>query len=226
MHGEYKVIPYLDATCNGPVAKYGERTEQLVHLHQGDLDGACGPYAVLMGLLTLGLVKRDEVATWGAADRRTNVGKLIVRMSQGWSTLFREGTDLSDLTTLLESLFRTDLEVLPFPGSGVACRSFVQKHVLAGNPVILGLQWQDGGHWVLVVGLDSLVEGNEPSLCRFLILDSSTPPATVCPWNGIVDARGSGGRYPYTWWTDGGDGDTKVAFDSAVALVLRSNRRS
>jgi hypothetical protein len=168
-----------------------------------------------MGLLALGLVRRDEVATWGAVDRRTKGGKLIARMSEGGSTLFREGTDLTDLTNLLSEIFRTDLEVIPFSGSGVACRSFVREHIPAGNPVVLGLQWEDDGHWVLVIGLDSSVDGTEREVCRFMVLDSSQPPSPVCPWNGIVDARGSGGRYPYRWWTDA----------AAERQRLRSTRR-
>lgn len=226
MHGEYLVIPGLDAKWNGPVAKDRDGTEQLVHLHQGDLDGACGPYAVLMGLLTLGLVKRNDVTAWGAVERRTNVGKLIARMSEGWSTLFKEGTDLTDLTDLLGGLFRTTLNVIPFSGAGVNCRSFVREQILAGNPVVLGLHWENGGHWVLAVGLDSMVNGTEREVCRFLVLDPSSAPSTVCPWNGIVEARGSGGRYPYTWWTDGRGGETKVAFDSALALSAREGRKT
>lgn len=221
MYNEYRVISVLDATSEGPMAKHQDETEQLVHLHQGDLDGACGPYAVLMGLLALGLVKRDDVTGWGAVDRRTTVGKLIARMSEGHSTLFREGTNLRDLTNLVGEIFRTNLEVIPFDGSGVDCRSFVHKHILAGNPVVLGLQWEDKGHWVLVIGLAVHVDGTERKWCRFLILDPSQLPALVCPWNGIIDTRGGGGRYPYTWWTDGIKRKTKVAFDSAMALVAR-----
>jgi hypothetical protein len=43
MYKEYRVISVLDATCDGPVAIDQDGMEQLVHLHQGDLDGACGP---------------------------------------------------------------------------------------------------------------------------------------------------------------------------------------
>jgi hypothetical protein len=121
------VIPGLDATYSGPIAKDREGTERLVHLHQGHLDGACGPYAVLMGLLTLSLVKRGDVTAWGAVEKRTNVGTLIARMSEGGSPLFKEGIDLTDLTNLVGGKFGTGLQVIPFSLSGAACRHVVDR---------------------------------------------------------------------------------------------------
>lgn len=221
MHGEYWVIPQLDATCHGPVAIDRDGNEQRVHLHQGDLDAACGPYSVFMGLLALGLVKREDVTSWGSVGGRTNVQRLVSRMNESWTTLFKLGSSLTELTELLDGLFRADLDVVPLPAKGTTCRAFVEEHLRAGAPVVLGLSWPNGGHWVLVVGLDLMVDGAEPETCRFLILDPAQPPSTVCPWNGIIDARGSGGRYPYTWWTDGHEGDRKVAFDEALALVAK-----
>ncbi len=56
--------------------------------------------------------------------------------------------------------------------------------------------------------------GGELSLCRILVLDPQEMPSKVSAWNGVVDARGSGGAYPYTWWTK----DRKVKLDQALAL--------
>lgn len=163
----------------------------------------------------------------GGTDRRTKLGKLIAHMSESWSTLFREGTDLADLTNLLRETFRAGLEVDPFSVSGVACRTFVQEQVLAGNPVVLGINWgKTEGHWVLVIGLNLTVDETGREICRFLVLDPGFPPLSASPWNGIIDACSSGGRYPYTWWTDGHGGKTKVVFDSAMALVATTGRKS
>lgn len=218
MHTEYIVIPGIDARNNGPVSTGPAGDEQQVHLRQGDIDGACGPYTVLMALLALGIVDRDVVVGRARLDKRTSVGKLIARMEEGWSTLFRDGTDLTDLGSLLEGLFRTRLVAVPFAGNGTQCRSFVRTHLLEGSPVIVGTRWDDGAHFVLAIGIESAVDDGTVETCRFLVLDPSDPPPSVSPWNGIIDARGSGGRYPYTWWTDGNEGKTKVALETALAL--------
>lgn len=225
MFSEYLIIPGLDVTSGGPIAYGPDGAEQLVHLHQGDMDGACGPYALLMGLLSLGVVRRDDVTSWGAPNKRTSTGKLLARMNRAGSTLFREGTGLNDLNELLRGLFPNDLVVTSFAGSGTECRDFVSAHALAGHPVVLGLHGTEVAHWVLVVGLDCQLEkvnGAKREICRFLVLDPSDPPSAVSPWNGIVDARGSGGQYPYRWWTDGQGGTTKVALDTAIALAPSS----
>lgn len=43
---------------NGPVSA---ASGELVHLRQGDLDGACGPYCLFSALITLGLLQRDDL---------------------------------------------------------------------------------------------------------------------------------------------------------------------
>ena len=58
---EIHVIDLLDATHNGPAAVGPSGEEQEVHLQQGSLDGACGPYSLLMCLLICGLIERSVI---------------------------------------------------------------------------------------------------------------------------------------------------------------------
>ena len=58
-------LDLLDATDDGPMADF-DKEEQEVFLRQGDVDGACGPYCVLMALLTCGVAQRNNVT----AERR------------------------------------------------------------------------------------------------------------------------------------------------------------
>lgn len=222
---EYLVLPHLDATHRGPVRQSGDNEEEadqdLIHLRQGDLDGACGPYCVLMALLILGLADRDTVTVFGLADQRSSIGKLVTRMTEGWGTLFHEGTSLDDLAEMLNGLFRRKLTATTCATSGVECRRFVERSILDGAPVILGISSADVAHWVVVVGLEYWVdEDGGRELSRLLLLDPGDPAPTVSAWNGVLEARGSGGRYPYTWWTAGDGGETKVAFFAAMALLV------
>lgn len=49
--------------------------ENLVALRQGDVDGACGPYSLLMALITQNVLSREEVTDLNIQDGRTRLGK-------------------------------------------------------------------------------------------------------------------------------------------------------
>lgn len=223
---EILVIGLLDATHEGPVSAVradGEDSvvdpdppKQPVALSQGSLDGACGPYCLFMALLICGVVEYARVVAFDPSLRGDKVSKLFDRMSTGFSTLFTEGSDLSDLRKLLRGVFPKVLGIKAHTGGGAATRAFVEEEVRQGRPVILGIDWPGGGHWVVVVGLEyERYDDDSRKLCRFLILDPGDPPPTVCSWNGVIDARGSGGAYPYTWWTADG---RKVKLSTALSM--------
>lgn len=53
------VINPIHATHNGPMAPGPSGLSQEIHLLQGSLDGACGPYSLIMSLLICGVIERD-----------------------------------------------------------------------------------------------------------------------------------------------------------------------
>ena len=79
---------------------------------------------------------------------------------------------------------------------------------------MLGIAWQNGGHWVTVVGLDYAGEGDTKELYRFLVIDPSGNDMQFCSWNGVIQAIGAGGPYPYEWWGN----DAKVKLKDAIAI--------
>jgi len=71
----------------------------LVHLRQGDADGACGPYALMMALLTLGVLERKEITDMNLWDGRSREGKFRnALISHG--ALISSGTNGEDLAIL------------------------------------------------------------------------------------------------------------------------------
>ncbi len=48
-----------------------------VHLRQGDMDGACTVYSLMMGLISIGAIKRDDVENVDKKYGRTSKGRLI-----------------------------------------------------------------------------------------------------------------------------------------------------
>ena len=210
---EIHVIDLIDTTNEGPAAMDTKAEEQQVHLHQGSLDGACGPYCLLMSLLICGLADRTSVLS-SRYSKQTSIGKVLERIHRGQG-LFRDGTSLEELQDLIDGAFTKKLGAEPFKESGVGVKSFVERHINENHPVIMGMEYPGWGHWVVAVGLEYSRESNGTlSLCRILVIDPQEMPSKVSTWNGVVDARGSGGAYPYTWWTK----DRKVKLDQALAI--------
>lgn len=203
------VIGRIDTTGDGPTAPDPDGKEQLVHLAQGALDGACGPYCLFMALLILGVVRRDEIMV-GSSDG-DNIERLFKRLHR-YGPFFRQGTDVTQLKKHLTE-FARHLRVEATESFGTELRAWMEGHVRDDHPVILGIRWGSGAHWVLVVGLE--YESETDQLCRILVLDPGDPAPTVSAWNGVVDARGSGGIYPYTWWTAE---DLKVQMEHGIAI--------
>lgn len=209
------VIDPVKASYLGPVARGPGGEQQAIHLLQGALDGACGPYCLFMALMICGLIDRDTLTLLKPVDGRTSAGRLIAGLEE-YGALFRDGTHLEDLATLLHENFGTRLETEISGVRGAHLRPFIERHVLENHPVILGIDFATSGHWVLVVGLEyeqcaDAEEGGR--LSRFLILDPGEGLSRVCAWNGILEARGSGGPYPYEW-----AGKHRVQLDCAIAL--------
>jgi hypothetical protein len=214
------VIDAIDATHEGPeVPVMGSDDEdQLLHLRQGDIDGACGPYCLFMALMICGVARRDEITGSPVGIHGNSRLAKAFKLMEEYSSLFRHGTDLKDLEKFVNNTYKKNVKAELCHDRGVSLRPFVEEHIKLNHPVILGLDWGAvDGHWVLVIGLEFLVDINgKEILWRYLVLDPSEPPSKVCAWNSVIEATGSGGIYPYVWWKDY---DLKVQFYEGMALI-------
>ena len=98
----FHVICNMTISQCGPVVGY-----ELVHLRQGDMDGACGPYSLMMCLILQGVVRREDVVALNNLDGRTALGKLWNKF-QDFHALFRQGTTLQDIGSLLATFGRIE----------------------------------------------------------------------------------------------------------------------
>ncbi len=208
----------LMPTAKGPSALLRSTgTLQQVHLRQGDMDGACGPYAVIMGLLALGLVDRDEVTGTHRLDGRKRYAKLWRCFSDAKDPLLRRGTDLDELREALEQSFPSLLQVVPAKSRGAGLFKWAQLLIEENVPAIVGFDWQGGGgHAALVVGYECDHEGKTDSL---LLLDPGAAPPRVTVYNATIRNVGRRGTWPYEYMADGES--HLVSLDSAIALRCR-----
>ena len=209
------LLPQIRLTANGPVTKQA-RHWRSVHLTQGNLDGACGPYSVMMALLLLGQLRFDEVTSYGFLfDRTQSKGKLWHMLEKG-PGLLRDGTDLRDLHRLLQRSFGQELCSYPVAGTPEALVQFTVEHLREGRPVLLGLRYAgQGGHWLVIIGCEENEQGH---INKLLVLDSSSTAPSLCAWNAFVDVEAPAKykRYRYQWVN--ASCTTAVTLEDALAI--------
>ncbi|KAA9332689.1 hypothetical protein [Adhaeribacter soli] len=205
------VIDLLETTECGPEAYNENGEKQEVFLNQGSIDGACGPYSILMALLSIGLVNRDEVTSFNT-DGRTRLGKFLKNIGNDYNTLFRDGTHLHDLEKIVKASYGGQLSIEFEDSKNKKIINFTLEHLKQNHPTIIGLNYSGGGHWMLAVGFESDAKGQ---INRLLLLDPSGNKPVVSSWNTIIDLNiTKAGIYPYKWWT----ADYHIQFDQAIAL--------
>jgi len=229
---EIKVIKRIRMTHSGPVNEAG----QLIHLQQGSLDGACGPYSLLMSLIICGAVSEHEKLVCLKPVRKNGAtGKALLKMNELTSkeagSLFRNGTDLCHLQDIAKS-YRVNTEVeeaRPIRASSNEYKTtgksldtknvkdFVIKKVSDDHPVILWLDCGDSAHWLVVVGLEYASQKHKEmnKVSRFLLLDPDAPGPRVAAWNGAIEI--SSRREWHMWGSD--HGEMPVTFRRALAVI-------
>lgn len=179
-----------------------------VSLTQGDLDGACGPYTLMMALISLGAIsKKEAVKIWGdPIDQRTKLAKAMKSLD----TLLRTGTSSTDLIQLLGAIqhyFRSGhskLKSVKYEETSLKSKALVSYcvgKIKNSEPIILGLDWKgEGAHWVTVIGYQ---ENDENKIESLLVLDPGSPMRDTSAWNGVIDVYNiSTGKKPFTYWSD------------------------
>jgi len=200
------VMPQLSLSPTGPVNEAGEP----VHFRQGDLDGACGPYSLMMALVANGIVSRTEASYMGLHDGRTRLGKFYNRLVE-FGGLINNGTDEYDLNWLLDC-FRNQVSLKKFNGTTRSLVTDLVAAVTAGYSTIVGVDWPGGeGHWLLVVGYQGhLVDGpggvEKTNVTHLLCLDPFLEAPKVSLWNAVFEVQAedgsvvNAGRYPSNHW--------------------------
>lgn len=193
---------------------------------QGDLDGACGLYALMMGLNLCGYVDCDTSFA-NEPDRRTQLGKLYKHF-EDYPALFSGGSYIEDLKEIVDKAYGRKIKTEFHEGNNKSIIRFTVSHLMEGHPVLLGIRAPGGAdHAVLACGLefeqaDPGSDGKPvklPEPCRILVLDPGgyeVPPFML--WNSInYPTPRLKGSYPYLF-VEGNCNERKVTFDEALAL--------
>lgn len=219
----FQLIDSIDVTHRGPEVYFqDDHGWQEVHIAQGDLDGACGPYCVFMMLILNDLIVRNELLQFGFAHGNSRFGRLQRKLVDD-TGLFGAGTDIRCLYNAINDSYGKVAKIEYDDGRGRATIDFVVSKLRANQGVIVGIDGKKWAHWVLAVGMQ-IIEDDSGSheVSRIFALDPSLPAPRVCGWNRIIDVKASSrGRLPYYFWPEYAHGEVEKV-QIAQALTMKS----
>lgn len=211
---QYQLIPQILLTTAGAVSNQDGALQE-IHLRQGSVDGACGAYSIMMTLLILGQLEYEQVTALSRLDRRTRPGRLQTSLEK-FPGFFQQGLDGHDMSILLHN-FNQVLETAEEKEPD-NCWQFIIDHLQQDHPVIIGVQCDGYGHWMVAVGVETNTEGK---VTRLLALDSTADAPDVCPWNAFITPhRTKKQPFPLRWHSGGTTRQARL--DEAVAVWLRA----
>ncbi|MBR5854826.1 MAG: hypothetical protein IKY87_04015 [Paludibacteraceae bacterium] len=153
-----------------------------VHHQQGDLDGACAVYSVIMNLLILGMIEKEEICVYSSIDKRTRKGKLLscllekqglVRDGYCFRTLAKDIRDYANFTAN-QKLAKSREDAI----------NIIQKSIENDSPIIISVFGEEWAHALLAIG----IEYNENDIpTKILCLDPGVPSPIYTYWNCIID---------------------------------------
>lgn len=204
-----------------------EERDYTVLFRQGDLDGACVIYSLMMGLNLCGYVD-DETSFADEPDRRTQLGKLY-KQFEDYPALFSGGACITDLQEVVDKAYGRKIKTEFYEGKNKGIIDFTVGHLYDGHPVILGMRMNNGaGHAIIACGLEFEHadedfpdgDGHLPAPHKILSLDpNGCQMLSFHLWNSFILHKPQKGTYPYLFV--GGYGTSKVKFDEALALWSR-----
>lgn len=225
MHGS----SLFSVSHEGPRAA---KTGDLVHLRQGDLDGACGPYCLFSALITLGLLSRDDLQEnmwlWKGSSRE---GRLRDALKK-FGVLSSDGTfgwDLVELTSYYKRKGLAAEHVEVSKTNKISKRQLLKsvcEAVDASKLPIIGVGWAGGsGHWLLVVGYQGVEKEDCNQFTHLLCLDPGEVTPKTSLWNAVIEVQDEDGTSvnfgrlsSNHWGVDGND--YKCQIKDAVILSI------
>lgn len=212
----------------------GEKIQE-VFLKQGDLDGACGPYSLMMALILSGAINRTRAEQlWlGKVDGRTTFAKFIKDLD----VLFSNGISdekLLELFTHIQKLINTkninNLALVNIDNKSkngqpknTSFLHAVKDHIDEfDRPVIVGLQWNSNdAHFAVAIGYQLKVDAYGEKLAHILTLDPGSDIGKISAWNGVL-GQGEIGSKKLVYATEDGQVN-KCTVDGGIGIISTTN---
>ena len=205
-----KIIEDIDITTLG-VSVYNRRW-QPIHLQQGEMDGACAVYSMMMNLLVLKVLTRSQVVNLNTTFKgNTAKGRLFKEffVTEG---LCRDGFYFSEIKEKLSHSFAKEVaaSVQQYTASLSDQASFVKelKAAIDDNlPLGTAISFRSGAHAILAVGYEEQEGGVEKIFC----LDPGYTINHTSFWNSVIMLNKGKGKYSHLYITDKDDDNVFIS---------------
>lgn len=179
-----KIINQIDITEN----ELKKRNEQ-VFLHQGDMDGACGVYSLMMALILEGAIKFKDTNLGAQEDKdqREAKQKLFKAFTSADLGLIRNGLYLeAQIQKTLKSTYNKYVKSYYCDGSkDIDVVSFIRKSIDDNHPCIVGIDFRgNSGHFMCAVGYE--IGSEEEIVTKIFCLDPGSNKPINTYWNAII----------------------------------------
>lgn len=183
-----------------------------LHRQQGDLDGACVVYSILMAMLCGQCISGNDIDIYQKSDKRTHKGKFLSHLLEQQG-LIREGyylrkmsKEINEANAGWSSMHYKKKETI------VAC---IDDFIGYDVPVVISVENSDMSHAILAIGVEYVAESQKVQ--KIFCLDPSCSKAKTAFWNCIIDvSRKNAGEYPYWYITD--DAVQRVQISEALVV--------
>jgi len=186
---------------------------QKAHKRQGDLDGACGAYSIVMTLIINGLLNGEDITDYDY-DGRFAVAKIAKAITKQ-NGLYKDGLSIEDCDTIIRSNYSKYARTEVLREKNEKLLPLIVAKIKNDIPVIVRIDFKGkGSHWLVVVGF---ANDSEENLCKLLCLDSGFESPKYALWNSVIDLEIRKGIYKYTYETN----DNKPASIIEAIAVMK-----
>ncbi|MBR4161217.1 MAG: hypothetical protein IKT87_06075 [Bacteroidaceae bacterium] len=185
-----------------------------LHKQQGDLDGACAIYSLVMAMLCKGLLTDDETQVYNRPDRRTDKGKFLYQFFNERG-MIRDGYSY---VTLAKEINESSFGVKATrknPRTNNGRVELISDYIYDNIPVIISVVFEnETAHALLAVGIE--VDSNE-EITKIYCLDPGYPSPRYSSWNCFIDvSKETKSDYPFYCVCE--DGYSKVSLDDMLII--------
>lgn len=177
---EIKIIDKVILTKEGLMVR---GTKQMAHLRQGELDGACAVYSMMMCLVIEKIIKRNIITNVPESLRRnTSDGRLINHFLEKQGMVIN-GYELKILKDELQSAFRKKVTPYYYSADEYDLPDVIKEALDSNKPVEIGFsRKRQFGHAVAIIGYKE-----EKDKTSFYCLDPGYPMEECQIWNNVLE---------------------------------------
>jgi len=177
---EIKIIDKVTLTKEGLMVK---GTKQGAHLRQGELDGACAVYSMMMCLVIEKIIKRNIITNVPESLRRnTSDGRLINHFLEKQGMVV-DGYELKILKDELQSTFRKKVNPYYYSADEYDLQAVIKEAINSNQPVEINFsRKRQYGHAVVIIGYKE-----EKDKTSFYCLDPGYPMEECQIWNNVLE---------------------------------------